>query len=289
MQYIVNSGTTVDGDVSAFDNITATAGKWFITDASGVNDIIEFTATAGTYNVKEGYVVTATDANGNVIPSKDGILTLSEPGNYTIETISNYTNDGETITVNVDCEIDLEGMEYTKKDDMLFVGWKKDGEFVSSKQDYNKGDILVASYVEFGKNDFAIEDIHIRTEGDLGIRFVISQNLEAKNRIPVIKELGAIAFPDTTGATPASVVINKVLEETDTAVKYSFCITGIEESKYNVLYTARGYIKYIDNNNIEHIIYTDDAQNSVYKLADKAVDEGATDKIYKDIIEAVNN
>ena len=83
IQFIVNSATAVSGDISDFTNITATSGKWYITNASTYTDLISFTDTAGPYSVKEGHMAVATNESGDKTYSADGVLTLSE-GKYTV-------------------------------------------------------------------------------------------------------------------------------------------------------------------------------------------------------------
>ncbi len=320
LQVVANSGAVFTGDLANFSNLTVDGGIWIVRVNTVIADALALTDTVGKYTVADGRIAVAKDASGNIILSENGVLTLAA-GEYTVDIVDDYVNDGEKITVYSDCVIDLEGIEYTYKEGKLFMGWvDEDGEYLPRKAKYFAGDVLTAAYIDFDKSDFAINDTHIRTEGDLGIRFVVNQNKEALALLPEIVESGAIVLPtdlaggrdiyldtpvviswkwddadknnftpDKTGYTPSSLVFDKVLEETVTDIKYSLCVTGIEEDKYNTFYTARGYIIYLDYNDIEHVVYTDDAQNSLYKLAAEAVAAGDKTAVYADIVDYVEN
>ena len=252
MQILVNAGAAYTGNVASFANVSVAGGIWTVKVISAVADALSLTDTVGVYNVAEGYIAIATDVNGNKFYSQNGLLNLAAAGEYTVETISDYTHDGETITVYKDCVIDISVVEHTVKDGKVFLGWMDaDGEYVPRKAKYYEGDILTASYIDFNESDFAIEQTQIRTEGDLGLRFVVNQNKGALALLPEIVESGAIVLPtdlaggrdiyldtpvvltwkwddvdknsfspDTTGYTPSSVLADNILEESQTNLKY---------------------------------------------------------------------
>ena len=162
-----------------------------------------------------------------------------------------------------------------------------------------------------------IEEAQIRDSDELGLRFIVNQNKSEIANIPNIQEYGTITLPTdiaggreifldegvvvtwkwdeknindfsaaTRGETPVKVIANNILEEDETNIKYTLCITGVEE-EYDTFYTAKGYIKFIDQNGVTRVIYTDAAQTSIYKIAAEAVANGEESDVYDSIIETV--
>jgi len=323
VQIIVNGAPYSGGNITDFSNVTLaeTSKYWLVQVNTTLADALSLTDTDGSYKVIDGYVAVATDEKGNQTISKDGVLTISE-GVYTVEVVTDYTNDGEVITVyNDGTVIDLRNMYHATKENKLFVGWKTaDGEYANLKSVYSLGDKLYAEFIDFDASAFFIEEAQIRTEGDTGLRFVVNYNKQAVSVLPEISKYGTIALPldlslgrelflDTpvvltwqwdetdknnftaasTGATPVEVVADNILEESDTNVKYTLCITDIEAEKYNTFYAVRGYIQFTDFNGVDGIIYTENAQSSLYKVASEAIAAGEENAVYDEIVDYVEN
>lgn len=323
VQILVNGAPYSGGNITDFSNVTLaeTSKYWLVQVNTTLADALSLTDTDGSYKVIDGYVAVATDEKGNQTISKDGVLTISE-GVYTVEVVTDYTNDGEIITVyNDGTVIDLREMYHATKENKLFVGWKDaDGEYVPLKSVYSLGDKLYAEYIDFDSSAFSVEEAQVRTEGDTGLRFVVNYNKQAVSVLPEILKYGTIALPldlslgrelflDTpvvltwqwdetdkndftaasTGATPVEVIADNILEETDTNVKYTLCITDIEAEKYNTFYAVRGYIQFTDFNGVDGIIYTENAQSSLYKAASEAIAAGEENAVYDEIVDYVEN
>lgn len=315
---LVDSNINYSGTVASLTNVTAEKGIWIVKVIADMKNALMATQTAGTYTVIDGYTAIATDADGNEYLSSDGLLTLPANSDYEVNIVDFYLNNGETINVYNDIEIDLANEKHTPKSGKIFIGWTKaDGTYASKVDTYSRGDVLTAQYADFAADSFVIEEAQIRTSGDLGLRFIINQNKSYIANIPNIQEYGTITLPtdlaggreifldegvvvtwkwdeknindfsaNKRGETPTKVVADNILEENETEIKYTLCITGVEED-YDTFYTAKGYIKYLDNNGIVSVIYTDNAQTSVYKLAAEAVADGAESDVYNNIIETV--
>ena len=91
MQIIDSSNAVWDGDITSFATdanglgvVTLEGGYWYLKNTTGLATLIDYTATAGTFAVREGYAVKATnDATGATTDSKDGYLVLAA-GSYTL-------------------------------------------------------------------------------------------------------------------------------------------------------------------------------------------------------------
>ena len=321
LQVLVNSGVNYTGDIINSEKVTAVGGKWLVKCAE--TDAISLTETPGTYAVKEGYYALATDTAGNQTVSEDGLLVLAADNEYTVRLLESlYENDGETITAYADVQIDLSEEDALCKENSVFIGWKNSlGEFVNNPVALQAGETLTSDYIVRGADDFVLEETQIRSddEGDLGLRFVIKQSKEFTADLQVV-EYGTLALPtDTaggrtmyldepiviqweadaadpykftpsvTGATPAKVSGANTLEETEAYLRYTLCITEIEQSKYDVFYTGKGYIKYWSKNGVECVIYTDEATTSLYKEASEALAAGEQKPVYGEICDYVEN
>ena len=86
-QMINSTGNTVD--YSAIASMLP-ANKYIITNNTGVKDIINFTETAGTFTVKNGYNVTAVAADKTTYDSKDGKLVIETTGEFKLITAAEH-------------------------------------------------------------------------------------------------------------------------------------------------------------------------------------------------------
>jgi len=86
-QMINSTGNTVNyDDVATY----LPANKYIITNNTGVKDIINFTETAGTFTVKNGYNVTAVAADKTTYDSKDGKLVIETTGEFKLITAAEH-------------------------------------------------------------------------------------------------------------------------------------------------------------------------------------------------------
>ncbi len=76
---------------------------------------------------------------------------------------------------------------------------------------------------------------------------------------------------------PSIVPAEKIFSKTDDGERYTVCVTGIDEDKYDRYYTVKGYIRYYDANGVERVAYTEYYQTSLYAVAKAAVAAGETD------------
>ncbi|MCQ2448859.1 MAG: hypothetical protein MJ132_01535, partial [Clostridia bacterium] len=97
-----------------------------------------------------------------------------------IEGDENYKNDGSEITILNNCKMDFTNCGHKEIAGKLFNGWVDlDGETVANNSMFSAGTILKASYVDVNgseQKDFAIIDTMIRTEGKLGLRFIVEKS-----------------------------------------------------------------------------------------------------------------
>ena len=86
LQVVVNSNIEIlKEDKAALGGVNTTGGFYYITNATRVDDILNFTETAGTYTISdERYSVKAKDADDNEYVSENGVLVLPKPGEYVL-------------------------------------------------------------------------------------------------------------------------------------------------------------------------------------------------------------
>ncbi len=114
VQFIVDKAATVlNGSPTDFAGVTVTGGVYKLVNVSAVEELLSFTETAGTYAVKEGYTAYATDAEGKLYTSENGLLTVPA-GEYTVsdEAPAEPVNYGD---VNDDGEIDVRDLVRAQK------------------------------------------------------------------------------------------------------------------------------------------------------------------------------
>ena len=94
LQVVINSDTSVlNEERELLKSVNAPAGYYYITNATRVGDIIEFTETAGKYKVDTNrYAVKATDTSGNEYVAADGVLVLPKAGEYVLTSVKEIEN-----------------------------------------------------------------------------------------------------------------------------------------------------------------------------------------------------
>ena len=176
--------------------------------------------------------------------------------------------------------------------------------------------------------DFYIVGAQIRkgtADVEQGLRFVIEKKNSIADKLPEIVEFGSLILPTdltrghdmkygealyneyakalpagvnvtswTSGSWsstqgPSAVPAVNLFKETDDAVWYTVCVTGIDETKYDRFYSVKGYIRFNDLNGIERVAYSEYYQTSLAKVAMAAVDAGETDESITHVVDYYNN
>ena len=165
-------------------------------------------------------------------------------------------------------------------------------------RDESRRTIKGADYTpELIESNFTAEGGEIRdTDGSL--RFVFTLSKSFLGEMANVIEYGAITLPTdttegkemfldtpivkewqwdsetksnftakTTGATPIKVVCTNKLLEDESQLKYTLCLTGFTQEQYDDFYSVRGYVKYTNASGATRVVYTDDFETSLYKLA----------------------
>lgn len=161
--------------------------------------------------------------------------------------------------------------------------------------------LLLTKDVEASNNTSAIEVIgaQIRTTGKQGIRFVSTINFNEleieKENITSYGTVVAYGECDTDELFLSSRVNNKPVQNAESATlfdeelnTFTVVIYNIDESMYMQKFTARAYIKYIENE-VEKVLYSNNVCiRSVYEVASKAYDNGNHDEYIYNIVNYVN-
>lgn len=292
---------------NALPKIEADGGLWVMNGhGSGYN--LEVTETAGVYTVPSGVTAIAYSEDGSrTYVSSEGVLTVSEPGNYTVEykTTLDYTNSGTVITFYQDTTIaSLADFAVKEKEDKLFAGWlDAEGNAVTGTQ-FSSGTVLTAQYVEFKNSDngdFFIKGNQIREDSEnQEIRTVVQLSnsisetfssveygtVHIVNKLLGVHDLvkdGKYPYNDSTHN--ATCTVGTALEEAEENVLYTATIGDIQASGLQTDYAIKGYVTYSDLNGISRTVYTEELVISVSDIAEKLLKVDAQDVSVKEIIE----
>lgn len=293
--YISNMTLKVKGtDENLFEGTNALLASgsfmnWFAVKANG-----DITQDLTEYN---GFSVVAYDASLFENTSSD-----AEYGN------ENYRNNGNKITILKNCSLDFSTVYHRDLDNKLFIGWQTaNGETANNDTALEKDTVLNAKYISLQKSDFNISQIEVRTDGELGLRFVVNQTKKLVNSLPEVTEYGTVVLPSEilnknswadiiynrtykyagTDFDTAAVKGVKTFTETDTMKQYTLCITGIDSSKYQRQYTVKAYIKYVDINGLSQIVYSEYASANLFETSKKDVTRADVSEENKELLNSI--
>ena len=224
-----------------------------------------------------------------------------------------YTNDGTTITFLQDYEVDLSAVDHSEPDGKLFIGWvDAAGNGVESKKTFTQGTVLTAKYIDYnaeGQVDFAIVKTEIRTNLELGLRFIVEKSQALSEALPHISAYGAVVLPseipngdgwaDLTcggsytynGKTYEAAVVKglKTFETLEDRIRYTLCMTGLTAEKFTRQYIVKGYIQYTDLFGIEKVFYADYASANPYAIAKADLEATGLSSVARKVLENIVN
>ena len=183
-------------------------------------------------------------------------------------------------------------------------------------RDQSRRTVKGAEYTpEFVASKFAVEGAEVR-DTDANLRFVFNLKKDFFGEFAEVIEYGAITLPSetaggkemfldtpivtewqwdeatkneftakTTGATPINVVAKNIIEEDDTQIKYTLCLTGFDETKYDLNVDVEGACFDEIIHDLEHI----DAISQTGSLKDFVDNQhlADSDDLGKDIISEI--
>jgi len=280
---------TDNGDKEQYLDVTATAGIFSVTEGLSViainsengtvtvagNGVLDLSSVPGTYNV---YCIDY-DASEEA-----------------------YINFGKAIFVKEDTVIDLAKVEPHITEGYAFLGWKQvDGTLPAMSggmrtEKLSAGTVLVADYATYSianDGDFFMTDIEMRaTSGEVtyALRFIVELKdsiFELVGGKDKVVEYGSLVLPlDYSGGkdiryntpiynynnskligTPTTVPAKNIFKQLDGAVQYTAAVMNIDEVKYDRFYSVQGYVRYMDENGVERVLYSQYGQSSLYKEA----------------------
>lgn len=297
VQILINDGGYLASDLPDFN---AEGGLWILNGhGSGYN--LEMTETAGVYQVPEGITAIAYSEDGTrTYVSEEGILTISEPGNYTLEykEVLDYTNSGTVIKFYQNVTVDSIG-EFAVKDvdNKLFAGWLNESEEAVTGNTFNPGTVLTAKFIDY---TFAIEGTQIRETSDAqAMRVVVELSdsvsdefatltygaVYALNKVLGTKELAINGSYAYDGSTYVATTVNGTeYDSTEDSILYATVIDNISPVDYQVPYAVKGFITYSDLNAVSRTVYTKEMVTSVADVAEKLLTVDAKDSSVQKIV-----
>jgi len=153
-QVVMTEGEYYTGDIANFTDVTVTKGCWYITNATGTKNVLEFTATAGVYTINSDkrYVYAYSDDSDTVYYGTDTITIPA--GNWTVKAADTLDQ--------VDCEPDVAG----------FIGWVDNGDGTMTAKYIAEGEELTqyTDYINYRGN---LTNTHTKlTTGDKNLKVV---------------------------------------------------------------------------------------------------------------------
>lgn len=285
----------------------------------------------------------ATSASGNTIISYDRNTYTWLP-DYSALPYYEWDSAEKTLTFMGEMEFDLTTVTdyHLYEEGKAFIGWKdQNGNWLTKEQastatTFAKNTVLTAQYMDYNQDssiDFAITSEEMRTEGTLGLRYIVELSNNLKTNLPGAGEYGTIVLPseildgntkewtmtllhtknssdwynNTYSGTWADLTYDgtytyngeaystTVVEAKNTyktaedRIYYTLCITNLTEEKgnYDRQYTVKGYIKYVDNNDVERILYTDYASTNSYLVSDATLGKAEVSEDAKALLTSI--
>lgn len=221
------------------------------------------------------------------------------------------TADGDNYLVAKDTTVSIRQLPVQTYEGKAFIGWKLGNDFVQTDSVVlQKGQKLEAVYITYGiaSDDFYVEDIQMRVDKDNSLRFVLRLNwqlfekLTAAGATLMTDEVsyGALVLPDNltneqelkygeticdgngkitgvTGTVPALKIYEEIMQNGEmSGIRYTVAVTNITGEKAVRTYKVRGYVRYIDANGNERVLYSgyaDTEQSSLYQAAIRLCDD----------------
>lgn len=191
-----------------------------------------------------------------------------------------YTNDGKLITVFEPVKIDFDRMYYQNRgvDGYIGCGWSYKGEKEgpSNNSLLPSGTVLEAKVSRYDPSgdEFGIIGGSIRLEGGQALRFVTEKKNSFDKKFDIV-EYGTLVAPSSDYEADAlyidtdcaRVKAQNTLKTTDDGMLYTACLTGISESLYGEIYSARSYAVCKDANGKSFTVYSDIYSTSLGRLA----------------------
>ena len=291
---------------NALPNIEADGGLW-VMNGHGSGYDLEITETAGVYTVPSGVIAIAYSEDGSrTYVSSEGVLNVTEPGNYTVEYKStlDYTNSGTFIKFYQDTTVNSLA-DFTVKEisGKVFAGWMDaDGNAVTGTE-FAGGTTLTAQYVDCSINDdgdFFIKGTQIREDSEnQEIRIVVQLNdsicesfdtveygtVHIVNKLLGVHELVKDGTYSYDGATHDAIgTVGTVLESAEENILYTATIKDIQTQEFQTCYAMKGYLTYSDLNGVSRTVYTEELVTSVSDIAEKLLKVDAQDASLNEII-----
>ena len=307
LQIILNNGVTTELSPDFDPN----GGYWLMRSAAAGGSMLKATEIAGEFEVVGGLTAVATSADGtNTYISASGILAVPEPGEYnvTYTDVVYYTNSGTVVQFYQDYTIDFDDLRHLEYDNKLFVGWSDEEGNKVTETTFNAGDKLYAKYVDCSLEvggDFSMAGVQIRTSGNPGLRFVVDKTDAITDALETV-EYGTVIIPsqvlgteqlelDRTytynGKSYDSMAVPAVLtfEDFGDRIYYTICVINLPQDYYRRQYTVRGYIKYIDFNGRNRVLYTDYYSSNLYAVAKVALEDESITGDERAYLESIKN
>ena len=290
VQLIANNGM----EFPYYPDFFATEGFYLLNCESSDNTLSP-TDTAGIFAVNGEGHAKAVDKKGNEYISANGLLYVPA-GEYSVTFADGeiYKNDGETITILSDCELNLANVRRTQPEGKLFVGWEQKNGKPIKDGNFKKGTVLKATYADFDvSTDLVAPSAKISDDGEgkLELFFEKTEGFKELN----IASVGIIAADSeemgrkqlTKESLQNSNIPYFTFEDNEKNNTVTAELT-VSPEDYDTVYCARAYCTYKNTYGEENTLYSDIINTSIYNLALTGIDtkelKGAALEFAKDCV-----
>ena len=281
---------TFNGEEAMFIDVTETAGVFSVAEGKTVLAIHQ----NGTIVKSEDGILDLSALQGDYDVYSSDYTTGSE----------SYITFDKAVYIKEATTIDLATLTPALTEGKAFLGWKfTNGTLPAMGEgtvtaELAAGTVLVADYADVDVNyggDFFIEGIQMRASTAnkaQAVRFIVEMkkaSADIVGGLSQVIEYGSLILPleynwgkdlrydtaifnigfegDIKLGKPRAVPAVNIYAESDDAIQFTVAMTGITADKFLRNYCVQGYIRYLDANGVERVLYSGYGQSSLYRTA----------------------
>ncbi len=281
---------TFNGEEAMFIDVTETAGIFSVAEGKTVLAIHQ----NGTIVKSEDGILDLSALQGDYDVYSSDYTTGSE----------SYSTFDKAVYIKEATTIDLAALTPAITEGKAFLGWKLyNGTLPAMGEgtvtaELAAGTVLVAEYADVDVNyggDFFIEGIQMRASSAnkaQAVRFIVEMkkaSADIVGGISQVVEYGSLILPleynwgkdlrynteifnigfegDIKLGKPRAVPAVNIYAESEDAIQFTVAVTGITADKFLRNYSVQGYIRYLDANGVERVLYSGYGQSSLYRTA----------------------
>lgn len=274
---------------------TEIAGSFDVVNESGLETVYAVATNLENPSIVYYSSAATKDDNGALsVPTGEWVVT------YVTEMPDWYCTGSQVVFNKTVDNFDLAAIAIVEYEDQIIIGWKN-GDELAVNGVFEAGTRLNAVYAACTKKtNFSVADTEIRLD-DGALRFKINMGMNFYNELNV-SEYGVIAIKSANvaykdcgdikignsynGREPEVIKAQNIYSIVDNKMTYTLCLKDIADTAeaYYTDYMVRGYVKFIDQNGNNRVVYTDFEQSSVKAAVEKMLSDDAVSESIKNTL-----